>query len=81
MNATRFYWAKLEGAKNLFLMSKTEETSKTEKTLHKVQNTCCELINEFRCPRFAQIEAHVGTVDNTVCPKLQLQLRYTMHGF
>jgi hypothetical protein len=77
MNATRFYWAKLEGARNLFLGSKVEQTSKTEETLHKVQNTCCELINEFRCPRLVQIEARVGTIDTTVCPKLQL----TMHGF
>jgi hypothetical protein len=64
MNATRFYWAKLQGATDQF------EESKTEETLHKVQNTCCELVNEFRCPRLLQIDVYVSTVDTPVPSKV-----------
>jgi hypothetical protein len=64
MNATRLYWAKLEGATDQF------RESKTEGTLHKVQNTCCELVNEFRCPRLVQIDAYASTIDTAVCSKL-----------
>ena len=73
MNATRFYWAKLQGAEDQFLEleSKTEEAAQhnvqnTNQVLHNVQNTCCELINEFRCPRFVQIEARVGNIHTIV---------------
>lgn len=55
-NAARFYWAKLEGATNMFQESKT----KTEEDLDHVQDICCQLFNEFRCPRLCQIEARVS---------------------
>jgi len=61
MNATRFYWDKLQGATDQFRESKTEET------LHTVQNTCCELVNEFRCPRLVQIDAYVGIIGIIAC--------------
>jgi hypothetical protein len=56
MNAAHFYWAKLEGAINTFQASE----DKTNNRLNYVQNICCELINEFRCPRLVQIEARVS---------------------
>lgn len=68
MNATRFYWAKLAGVNDQFQESKTKET------LHEVQNTCCELVNEFRCPRLVRIDAYVSIVETAICPKLYLAL-------
>jgi hypothetical protein len=56
MNAARFYWDKLEGVNNVFKASE----DKTDKGLDYFQNICCELINEFRCPRLVQIEALVS---------------------
>ena len=46
-NAARFYWGKLERAVAIF-----EEGNPA-----KAQDICCELGNEFRCPRFCQVEA------------------------
>lgn len=74
MNATRFYWAKLQGATNQFQESKTEEM------LHKVQNNCCELINEFRCPRLVRIDAYLGAIGNAVCPKPYIRTESNLFG-
>jgi hypothetical protein len=46
-NAARFYWGKLEKAVAIFKAG----------NLEKAQDMCCELGNEFRCPRFCQVEA------------------------
>jgi hypothetical protein len=46
-NAARFYWAKLKSATTLFEKGALEEA----------EDVCCQLGNEFRCPRFCQIEA------------------------
>jgi hypothetical protein len=58
MNAARLYWAQLEGATKMFQTSE----DKTQDGLDYIQNICCELINEFRCPRLVQIEARVGVL-------------------
>lgn len=58
-NAARFYWAKLEGATNKF------RESKTEAELDNVQDICCQLFNEVRCPRLCQIEARVRSTHKT----------------
>lgn len=58
INAARFYWAKLQGATNIFQASE----NKTDDGFDYVQNICCELINEFRCPRLVQIEAFVSVL-------------------
>ncbi|KAM0698317.1 hypothetical protein Q7P36_001783 [Cladosporium allicinum] len=50
-NLTRFYWAKLKGASNLF------QQRKTEHDLDKVQDICCQLVVESRCPPLCRIEA------------------------
>lgn len=50
-NAARFYWAKLEKAKNML------QASKNTADLDNAQDVCCQLVNEFRCPRLCQIEA------------------------
>jgi hypothetical protein len=55
-NLTRFYWAKLQGASNLFKKHKTEED------LDKVQDICCQLVSEYQCPPLCQIEAWVSFV-------------------
>jgi hypothetical protein len=46
-NAARFYWAKLERAIFIFEAGNYE----------KAEDLCNQLGNEFRCPRFCQIEA------------------------
>jgi len=46
-NAARFYWVKLERATTL----------SDRGALKEAHDVCCQLGNEFRCPRFCQIEA------------------------
>jgi hypothetical protein len=46
-NAARFYWGKLERATAIFEKGNNEEA----------KDICCQLINEFRCPRFCQVDA------------------------
>jgi hypothetical protein len=45
-NAACFYWAKIERAITTFEAGNYD----------KAQDLCCELGNEFRCPRFCQVE-------------------------
>jgi len=46
-NAAHFYWGNFERAVAIF----------KEENPAKAQDICCELGNEFRCPRFCQVEA------------------------
>jgi len=46
-NAARFYWAQLKRATTLF----------DGGSLQEAHDVCRQLVNEFRCPRFCQIEA------------------------
>jgi hypothetical protein len=55
-NLTRFYWLKFQGAVNLFQKHQTEDD------LDKVQDICCQLTSESRCPPLCQIEAWVSFV-------------------
>jgi hypothetical protein len=59
-NLTRFYWAKLQGASNLFQKHKTEDD------LDKVQDICCQLVSESQCPQLCQIEAFVSFAPRTI---------------
>jgi hypothetical protein len=49
-NATRFYWSQIQVAATMF---------RNDDDLDEIQDRCCELINESRCPRLVQIEALV----------------------
>jgi hypothetical protein len=59
-NAARFYWAKLKRASDIF------QGRRTEGQLDRVQDICCQLVNEFKCPRLCQIEALVSLPDYVV---------------
>ena len=59
-NLTRFYWAKLKGASNLF------QQRKIEQDLDKVQDICCQLVVEPRCPPLCRIEACVSFIRRAI---------------
>jgi len=54
-NEARFYWSMKDRAVDLYRKSDNDK-----KILDKVQDECCKLVNEFRCPRLIHIEAWVS---------------------
>jgi hypothetical protein len=55
-NEARFYWTMMDRAVEMYRKSDNDMN-----ILDTVQDECCKLVSEFRCPRLIQIEAWVST--------------------
>jgi hypothetical protein len=67
-NEARFYWSMMDRAVAMYRTSDNEM-----EILDKVQDECCKLVNEFRCPRLIHVEAWVSF--QRVCPSYSSQSR------